>query len=381
MRVSLHKMNQWGLLSVVVTLFIVSLLTTFVFCFWYVYLLDVIRRKWKFYKNEFRCLQQGASDIQQQTLAYNAKTEFVKNILLFFLNQTEWMAFIFARIGNILFFTLEFYHDEINHYHSLHFNVFSFISVFNITTVEINIEFSVFSFLFLTNICFVMSLILVASLCMYLSARIAQTSWIKSNKIPHLIFFFLLCCIINQLLAVFCSTQIIADWFAALLVITSFCIALKQYMKLQMVINWKIVDLGICHDKRSMMKQIRIKRKFTRLFTLISTGIFLLSSSQLLNTFIRTLMLILREKDNTNFDISLCKKSIFTLPMDNYIFWLLFRVIFAIEMLGNLFIFIPYVCDGLSTMYLMMWRLCKGRTGFKTHFHNEIHAPLILRST
>ena len=89
-----------------------SILLTFVFCLWFVYLLNTIRRKWKFYKNELRCLKQGTNGVQQQTLAYNAKTELVKNIMLFFLNLIEWIAFIIARMGYMIYFAEKLLHHS-----------------------------------------------------------------------------------------------------------------------------------------------------------------------------------------------------------------------------------------------------------------------------
>ena len=369
-------MNQWWLLVGSITLLIVSLLTTVVFCFWFVYLFDAIRRKWKFYKNELRCLQQGTSDVQQQTLAYNAKTELVKNILLFFLNLTEWMAFIFARVGYIYHFIHEIF-QEGNHHQSVYLIADSFFAVLNITTGTIKLKFSFLSFLFLTNIFFVMSIILVASLCMYLAARIGRKSWIKSNRIPHLIVFFLVCSIINHLLASFCSSLIVSHWITVLLVIASVCIALKQYRKLKMVMGWTIVDLYVCRKKTSMAKQVKIRRRFTRLFTLIWTGIFLLSLDQFLGTIIKTLMLIFRQKNTTSFDISLCESIYFLTPTFKDILFALFACKFVLGGVGASFIFISYIGYGLFTMCIMLWRLYRGKTEYKTHYHNEIYAPLI----
>ena len=370
-------MRQWWLLVGSVTLFVLSLLITVVFFFWFVYFLDAIQRKWKFYKSELKCLQRENFDIQQQTLVYNAKTEFVKNIFLFTLNLVEWLAFIFARFGYVVYFTHQFYEDEINNNQSLPLNEHSSFVVLNITTGNITIQYSVYSFLYLTNVFFVLSLILVASLCMFLAARIARKSWIKSNRIPHLIAFFLVCLIINQTLVSFCSSQIISNWFTTLLVTASFFIAIKQYKQLRMVIGWTIVDLFVYRKKGTMEKQIQMKRKFTRLFTIVCTGILILILSEFLSTIVHTLFLILRKKDTTGIDISLCKKSTFKLPVVKDIFTVLFYIKFAIELLGNLFIFIPYVVHGLSTMYAVMWRLYKGKTGYKTHFHIELRAPFI----
>ena len=81
-------------------LFIISFLlvvfTTIVSCFWFIYLIETIRRKWNIYIRALGCLQQGDCDLQQQILTYNSKTEFVKSVFLFFMNLVEWTGFNLA---------------------------------------------------------------------------------------------------------------------------------------------------------------------------------------------------------------------------------------------------------------------------------------------
>ena len=55
-----------------------------------------------------------------------------------------------------------------------------------------------------------MTVILTASLCKYLTARFAQKSWIKSDKIPYMIGVFLVSETVTQTSAAFCYTHIIA---------------------------------------------------------------------------------------------------------------------------------------------------------------------------
>ena len=369
-------MHHLYLLIGSVTLLIVSILTTFVFCFWSVYLLDAIHRKWKFYKNELRCLQQGTVDVQQQTLAYNAKTELVKNIFLFFLNLTEWLAFIIARIRYVVYFAHELSHEKQTDSQS--FNAYSFVNTINIKTekIKMNQNTALYSFFFLRNIFFVFGLIIVACLCMYLAARIARKSWITSNLIPHLIIFFLGCSVIDQVLASFCFSKLIADWFTVVLVAASLCISFTQYRKLEMVIDWTIVDLSL-FDVRSMKKQVKKKEIFTTMFTFIWVGVFLLSFSQLLDTILHTLFLAFREKNDSFLDINLCEISDFVYPAFNYIFRALLDVEFVMELIGNIFIFIPYGLHGLLKMYLIMWRFCGGKTGYRTHFRYGVNTSLI----
>ena len=369
-------MYQLWQLAGTVALLIMSILLTFVFCFWFVYLLDTIRRKWKFYKNELRCLQQGTNGIQQQTLAYNAKTELVKNIMLFFLNLIEWIAFIIARMGYMIYFAEEFFH----HSQSLNLNADPFPTTINNTNDKKNRIFVFYSIYYLANIFFVLSLVLMACLCMYLAARIARKSWIKSNRIPHLISFFLICCIVNQILASFCCSHIFANWFTTLLIIASFYIALKQYRKLQMVIGWSIVDLFVCRKRNSMAKLAKTKIRFRRFFTLLCIGILLLSFNQLITAAGQTYVLIFRMKNSSLYTcrLSLCVNSHFSTPAIALTFKkILIYGKFAVGLVGASFIFIPYILYGLYTMSIMLWRLYKGKTGYKTHFHNHMYAPLV----
>ena len=47
-------MSQWWLIACIIFLLVVSMLTTIVFCFWFIYLIDAIFRKGKIYKNTKR---------------------------------------------------------------------------------------------------------------------------------------------------------------------------------------------------------------------------------------------------------------------------------------------------------------------------------------
>ena len=58
----------------------------------------------------------------------------------------------------------------------------------------------------------VLSLILLASLCMYLSERFANKSWIKSNNVPYLIGFFFCWEMGIRILSFFCAVEISALW-------------------------------------------------------------------------------------------------------------------------------------------------------------------------
>ena len=78
--------------------FIIVVFTTVLFCFWSIYLIEAIRRKWNIYKRALGCLHQGDCDLQQQILTHNSKTEFVKNVFLFFMNLVEWTGIVLVCI-------------------------------------------------------------------------------------------------------------------------------------------------------------------------------------------------------------------------------------------------------------------------------------------
>ena len=81
--------------------FIIVVYTTILSCFWSIYLIEAIRRKWNIYRRALGCLQQGDCDLQQQILTYNSKTEFVKNVFLFFMNLVEWTGIVLACILSV----------------------------------------------------------------------------------------------------------------------------------------------------------------------------------------------------------------------------------------------------------------------------------------
>ena len=253
----------FGLISLVVIAF-VCLLTTIVFCFWFVYLLDAIRSKWKFYKNALRCLQQENFDSQQQILVYNAKTEFVKNVFLFVMNFIEWLALIFICVAYIIYIARVLIDCQEgntitnNNTNSSHYLMQMPCIITKIVAFRIPSTGRVF--ISLAHNCAVLSLVLIASLCMYLANRFSQCSWISSANIPYLISLSILYQVVSQIIASFCSFLIIAELFNLFLFTVSTLFALKQYRKLLMVINWTIVDLRVSANNLLLKRQIRMKR-------------------------------------------------------------------------------------------------------------------------
>ena len=353
--------------------FTIVVFTTILFCFWFIYLIEAIRRKWNIYRRALGCLQQGDCDLQQQLLTYNSKTEFVKNVFLFFMNLVEWMGIMLVCI-----LIVPTYIDYIQN--PTHKNQ-SMIILGHLIYVYFpsNNSGTSFSFPNLYNISFVLSIILIASLCMYLAARYAQKSWIKSDKIPFMIGVFLVGAILTQIGSSFCYTHVIAVWCDAFLLTASLIIAFQQYRKLIMIINWLIVDLKVCNNRTLLRRQIRMKRNFTRIFRLILAGSALGIMSEYLESILLTLFIIFRENEHSSFYkyISLCEVSHFSNPDVGYIFIILYWTKITLIIIASSLILIPYIGYSLLTMCTILWRLCKGKTGYKTHYRNPLYAPLI----
>ena len=367
-------MLVWWVIVSLVLVALVSLVTTIVFCFWSVYLFDAIRQKRKSYQKTILRIKEGYGDEQQHIRAYNAKTEYVKNVFLFIQNFVEWTAFIFARMGYVVYFIKEYHHYE-GHAHNA--SKYTNYGVLFIQQDEMQLNYSfAYGFLFLPNTFNIVSLIMIASLCMYLASRQARTSWIKSTQIPYLIGFFLICCVVIQILASFCSSHIIADWLSAILITVSLIIAFKQYRKLKMIINWSIVDLDVSQRKKLMERQLKLKKHFTRIFACIWAGCISLSICAYLMAIFHTLVISFRE-DDSFYPLSLCRRPRFSNSTFNIILSIIFYTKFVFGFIGISCIFIPYIVYGLSTMYVVLWRLWKGRTGYKTHFHNELSERFI----
>ena len=368
----------FGLICLVVIAF-GCLLTTIVFCFWFVYLLDAIRRKWKFYKNALRCLQQENFDSHQQILVYNAKTEFVKNVFLFFMNFIEWLALIFICIAYIIYIaqiTIDCQEGSTitNNTNSSHYMIQ--IPCIITEVVAFRIPFAGRVFVSLADNCAVLSMVLVASLCMYLANRFSQCSWISSDNIPYLISLFILYQVVSQIITSFCSFLIIAQFFNLFLFTVSTLFALKQYRKLLMVINWTIVDLTVSGNNVLLKKQIKMKRTFTRIFALIWLGISLILAYYYIAYFLFISGVLIRSSHFLSFDIFPCEISYDPNSEIFSFITILKGVNKCVLLIGIFLVFIQYTGLGLSNMSVVLWRLYMGKSGYRTHFHNNLYAPL-----
>ena len=171
-----------------------------------------------------------------------------------------------------------------------------------------------------------------------------------------------------------CDTYIIGIWLDKIVVTLSVLFAWKQYRKLNMVIQWSIVDLRVSGNIELLEKQVRMKRRFNRIFTTIWIGVSCLLVANFITLISQTTHLIHR-MDNHLFTEALLCPSKFEAndPIDIYL------IKEIITTIGCLFICIPYVGYGLCTMFVILWRLFKGKTGYRTHFHvhDMLTKPLI----
>ena len=359
---------SWLIFGIIIFICLLPLFLTIIFLFWSVYLLDRIHQKWKTYKNALMYLQQGDNDSVQQLLAYDSKTEFVKFVFLFFMNFVEWLGFLSGFIGIVSRLIQEF---------QIKSGTYQSDNIAGNSKIETKL-FDIQNIFYAPNIFFVLSIILVASLCMYLAERFAKQSWIKSTKIPYLICSLLVCEILAQILGSFCITHIIGMWCEKFLLIISLLIAFKHYRKLMMIINWSILDLKISKNYLLLEKQVKMKQFSSKVSTLVCIGAILLITAQIMETISLTLLIITRVNTFTSLlYLSLCETSHFVIPQMHLIFTIFHLIDLIFSVLGALILTIPYIGYGLFTMCVIMWRLVRGKTGFKTHFHNDLRTSLI----
>ena len=351
----------WVQLSLVATGMIFYFLYTIVFCFWFIYLLDAMKRKRSFYKTMLKCVQ-GESDLHQQMLAYNAKTELVKFVSVFCLNIIEWITGTF---GNISLTT----HFVINYQHKFPIN--RTLSLIGEWDSKLYVP-------YFGNVFITISLCIAGNLCMYLSARYAQKSWIKSYRIPIWICFFLLGSIAAQFLVTICYTHFIGMCCSILLVALSVIFAWKQYRKLNMVIQWSIVDLSVSGNIELLEKHVRMKRRFNRIWTTIWIGVSCILVANFIYGITQTTRIILHLHDHSFTDVFF-----YGIPShshyypESYTISFLYLMKVFLTIMGVLIFSIPYIGYGLCTMFVLLWRLFRGKTGYRTHFHVEISRPLV----
>ena len=344
----------WIELAMLTVLVIGYPLYTIVFWFWFIYLVDAMKRKRGYYKTALRSIE-VESDPQQQMLAHSAKTEFVKYVYLFCLNLVDWTGFTTASTLYILQFVWSYQEIPTDYlpFGSGKWNYKLHVPYFY-------------------NLCLVSSMAILGSMCMYLSARYAQKSWIKSTRIPCCIFFFSLSSIASQILITICYTYIIGIWCDKILVTVSVIFAWKQYRKLNMVIQWSIVDLRVKGDIELLEKHIKMKRRFNKILSTIWIGVFCVLIANFICLISHTTQFILLMHNHSLTDMLHCPPM---LEKDTET--IVYCIAEFMAIIGLLFFFIPYTGYGLCTMFVLLWRLFKGKTGYRTHFHVHLTEPLI----
>ena len=209
---------------------------------------------------------------------------------------------------------------------------------------------SKFRFPYLYNMCAVIALAIIGSLCMYLSARYAQKSWITSDKIPYWVCFFSFSSIASQILIMICYTNIIGIWCDMMIVTISVIFTWKQYRQLSMVIQWSIVDLSVSRSIE-LEKYIRMKHRFNRIFTTLWVGLSCMLVANIIGLISKTTQYILNVSTHPFTVRSLCDT---TTPSSMYGFRILCSVGAFFGLIGSLFFFVPYIGFGLCTMFVIL---------------------------
>ena len=143
-----------------------------------------------------------------------------------------------------------------------------------------------------------------------------------------------------------------------------------------MVIQWSIVDLRVSGNVELFEKHVRMKRRFNRIFTTIWIGMSCGLIANFIGLIYNTTQFVLHIY-NHSFTVSFFCGAPSNSYLDSFTFSFFYSVEASLITIGGLFIFIPYIGYGLCTMYIILWRLFKGKTGYRTHFHVQLITPLM----
>ena len=353
---------------------LVGLLVTFVFVFWFFYLLRAILQKWKYYSYALRIIEYRNNAFEENTVVYNAHTEFVKCLFLFCMNIVEWMAFAINHLSYLLKVSRGDTHcqnlQHNNHTHNALEGFLQGIPCYISSTIS-NYDSTLHNVILLFgNNLKVLVLILIACLCEYLAGRTSRKSWLKSNNTLPLILIFVVYFIIVQFISVFCTIVILARCLNTLLLTASFVMALRQYKKLNMVIQWTITDLEISKENNKLLKRTVDKKKmFNRIFNFIWLGTIIIIIDECIRNSLLIAKIELSKFDYSSvLTFSLCDNGNATdsLPMD--IIGTSLQIDNVIDLSGIFLFFIPYIGFGVYTIFNTMWGYFTGKTGYKTRY-------------
>ena len=350
-----------GIIGGIYVLFLIS------FCFWFVYLLQLVLQKRNSYKASVK------SCINSQNISYQIQTEFVKNVFLFVMNIVELITITIATlpttIRSIFLPSNNNSSSIINETISYKFKVLFLQSSKGLVN-NINDRILLYTDTLGTSL-FALSLSLLTSLCIYLSARYAQKSWIKSANIRYYLGITVVSLVINQVCSLICIFTVITKVIHCVFELILFVLMIKHSRRLKMVVNWAIVDLNISKtNKRLCMRLKRMQIKFVKFVHLLWIGIFLILLSEVLNSVLFAVLTYWNIIDECRRELNTC------VIQDNkitaYITVPISFVIGSTFTIGITFILLPYIAIGLYTMVIMLWRCVNGKTGYKTRFKNPL---------
>ena len=175
---------------------------------------------------------------------------------------------------------------------------------------------------------------------------------------------------------IICYTTIIGVWIYCLWVLHWYW---KQYRKLSMVIQWSIADLRVNRNMKLLKKHVIKKRFFDRIFKILCIGVLLIFSSYIVQALKGTVQIILRPNANIMLIFSFCQfeTSNYSIP-DLTVIRILYWSETFLAVTGCFLFFVPYIGYGLKTMFVTLWRLFRGKSGFRTHFPNPtLQVPLV----
>ena len=359
--------NIWIIYPTVIV--VLHLMLSFVYCFWFVYLLRDIINKRSYYRAALIQMQ-GTEDSYQQHVVYNAETKYTQTLFIFFLNTVEWVALTFVVVAYVYLSLRQGLGCSSRHNSG---NCFTLALETDLLNSSIYSSLIIFAYNLL-----LLSLTLVASLCNYLTARYAKKSWIKSDKIPFYIILVLVIMLLAQLTTLFCFLTLIVRFVHLVITSAALVVAIQQARRLRMVVEWMIVDLKISQTDQISLQRLRLMNKRLKiLFTVLFSGMgFLLISMFIADIQVGT-QLVLQSIFEASKYHSICTLHNNYLPDYASAVFSLFGNLFSFA--GIALVYTPYICSGLFTMSVLSWRRFRGRTGFKTHYPNtnSLKTPLI----
>ena len=355
------------------------LLNTVISCFWLIYLFaSIVRYRRNLLKSN---LQQNKGN-PPNVSSYNNKTNLVRDAFLVVILVVEWKGALFSlmsiaygswqngceclgRKNNESIYSLEYVNTS-------DFSCFLNSNNINIMNSKFNS-----SLLLLGYSCLTLCLVLVISLCKYLTARYARLSWIKSNTIPYFIFLSVLIIVILNLLKFACYLFFLSECCLFIFEVILLGLMFKESKKLLMVMNWTNTDLSIAQNQKRFLHRSKLmKKRFKRLVIVLWIGgcLYVLNHCFHLSTFGAELVLNLIHNHSEKRSFCMVHISYIPQPVKTILYLLSFiSLLFAYT-----FTEFPLYFTSLINMYKFIWRCFSGKSGYKTHYsYQDLKQPLI----